>query len=206
MLDPESPRKAVEIQWRSPSENYRDESGLIQSLVGQVSPCAQCWACTFKTAWWLSDRSHSLWLVGRAPLALGNKGQQTVGWHLLQTPGKQDLTCSVSDAQPWDPLMKRSPHCKMPAAVRQAPLVGSVETLNSGHFHVQVPLLSQCRGPYWGPWRESGGFSLDAVGARSKIMGSLGSLGRQASTPSRQPWVTSAPSLLVLLNRFSNFS
>lgn len=42
MLDPESLRKAVEIQWGSLSENYRDESGLIQSLVGQVSPCAQC--------------------------------------------------------------------------------------------------------------------------------------------------------------------
>lgn len=87
--------------------------------------------------------------------------------------------------------MKRSPHCKMPVAVRQAPLVGSVETLNSGHFHVQVPLLSQCRGlvtllrtlkrvgrlfpeTQWEPE------------ARAQITGSLGSLDRQASTPSRQ--------------------
>lgn len=39
-LDLESLRKSVDIQWRNPLENYRNESGLIQSLVGQVSPCA----------------------------------------------------------------------------------------------------------------------------------------------------------------------
>lgn len=42
MLDLGSLREAIEVPCGSPSVHYRDESrcGLIQSLVGQVSPCA----------------------------------------------------------------------------------------------------------------------------------------------------------------------
>lgn len=109
--------------------NYRDDSrgGLIRSL--HAWPCMQ-----LILARWLSDICHSLWLVGRTPLALGKGWQKTVGWYLFQKLRKQGLLCSVSDAQSWVPLIKRSPRCKIPGAARQDPLMGSAETLNNGYF------------------------------------------------------------------------
>jgi hypothetical protein len=37
-------------------------------------------------------------------------------------------------SNPGIPLIKRSPLYKIPAAARQAPLMGSVKTLNNGFF------------------------------------------------------------------------
>lgn len=75
---PGSLREAIEVPWGSPSVKYKDESGggLIWSLWVKSALVLHAWPCTrFALSGWLTDNCHSLWLVGRTPLALG-KGWQ----------------------------------------------------------------------------------------------------------------------------------